>query len=147
MPRFAGFDHVDCRVRSLANVEAFYDALMPALGLTLKRFAHVDEAGEWHDASSDERYNAVEFHESPHEGKASFFIGFIERPNHAPGDTRIAFRVEPERLRELEDLLTRIGGKFIERSAEMEAYPAIFFEDPGGTKLEIAARLPRLMEP
>ena len=39
---FYGFDHVDCRVRSLEAVETFYDDLMPEIGLTEKRYAFVD---------------------------------------------------------------------------------------------------------
>jgi catechol 2,3-dioxygenase-like lactoylglutathione lyase family enzyme len=138
--RFGGFDHVDCRVRSLASVESFYDALMPEIGLPLKRFAHVDVAGEWHDASHERPYNAVEYYEAPHGNATAFFIGFIERAGHEPGDTRIAFRVEPVRLEELEELLERIGAQSVEPSEDMAAYPAIFFEDPVGTKLEIVVR-------
>ena len=140
MPRFAGFDHVDCRVRSLAAVESFYDVLMPELGLPLKRYAHVDLAGEWHDVTHERPYNAVEYYESPHGDEAAFFIGFIERHDHLPGDTRIAFRVEGARLADLEAHLERIGAERIERNDDMEKYPAIFFEDPAGTKLEIVAR-------
>ena len=32
-PPFGGIDHIDVRVPALPAVEAFYDALMPALGL------------------------------------------------------------------------------------------------------------------
>ena len=45
---FYGYDHVDCRVRSLEAVETFYDDLMPEIGLTEKRYAFVDPDGEWH---------------------------------------------------------------------------------------------------
>ncbi len=140
MRRFGGFDHVDCRVRSLAAVEPFYDALMPELGLPIKGFEHVDVAGEWHHASHDRPYNAVEYYEQQRDGAVAFFLGIIERQNHVPGDTRIAFRVERERFDDLEALLHRIGAVAIERNPDMEGYPAIFFEDPAGTKLEIVAR-------
>ena len=146
MPTFAGYDHIDCRVSSLAAVEAFYGELMPELGLPRKRFSYVDDDGEWHEASADHTYNAVEFFEEPQADRATFFIGFIERRDHVAGLTRIAFRTDLGRFGELEALLKRIGAKRIERSANPEAYPAIFFEDPCGTKLEIVARAPRALE-
>jgi catechol 2,3-dioxygenase-like lactoylglutathione lyase family enzyme len=137
---FAGFDHVDCRVRSLAAVETFYDALLPALGLTRKRYSYVDDAGEWHDASSDRPYNTVEFYEEEQPDRATFFIGIIERSDHVAGLTRVAFRVTPERLLEMESFLHDIGARNVERNQAFKTYPAIFFDDPLGTKLEIVAR-------
>lgn len=143
MPKeFLGFDHVDTRVRSLRAVEVFYDRLMPELGLPQKRYFHVDERGEWHDATGERPYNTVEFHEVPVPGKIDFFMGFIEDGKMAPTFTRIAFRIgsstELDRWRKF---LASIGAANIEDSAS-EGYPAIFFEDPAGTKLEICARHP-----
>lgn len=146
MATFAGYDHIDCRVPSLAAVEAFYDELMPELGLPRKRFSYVDDDGEWHEASADHTYNAIEFFEEAQADRATFFIGFIERQDHVPGLTRIAFRTDVGRMMELETLLKRIGARRVERSADIDAYPAIFFEDACGTKLEIVARAPRALE-
>ena len=146
MAVFAGFDHLDCRVRSLAAVESFYDALMPELGLSRKRFSYVDDAGDWHEASADHRYNTIEFFEEAQPDRATFFMGIIERPDHVPGATRIAFRVERARLMELEAFLREIGARNVERSDDFEAYPAIFFDDPGGTKLEVVARAAQTLE-
>lgn len=146
MATFGGYDHIDCRVQSLAAVEAFYDELMPELGLPRKRFSYVDEQGAWHDASPEHTYNAIEFFEEPQADRATFFIGFIERRDHVPGLTRIAFRAGAGRMMELEALLKRIGAKRVERSADLDEYPAIFFEDTCGTKLEIVARAPRALE-
>jgi hypothetical protein len=146
VPEFAGFDHVDCRVRSLAAVESFYDALMPELGLSRKRFSYVDDAGEWHEASAGHRYNTVEYYEEAQPNRATFFMGIIERPDHVPGLTRIAFRVERSRLFELETFLREIGARNVERTADFEEYPAIFFEDPSGSKLEVVARAARTLE-
>jgi catechol 2,3-dioxygenase-like lactoylglutathione lyase family enzyme len=143
---FAGYDHIDCRVASLAAVEAFYDALMPELGLPRKRFSYVDDDGEWHDASTENAYNAVEFYEEPPPDRAACFIGFIERRDHAPSATRIAFRADIGRLAELERLLHELGAARVEWSEDFEAYPAIFFEDACGTRLEIVARAPRALE-
>jgi len=139
---FLGFDHIDTRVRSIKSVEPFYDRLLPALGLTEKRLAFVDANGEWHDADAG-RYNTVEYYEPPQAGRAAFFIGFIEDAAMQPVGTRIAFRIAAGELdRWLKDLKT-IGGCKIELSEEPVDYPAIFFEDPSGTKLELVARKPR----
>ena len=140
--RFEGFDHIDCRVASLAAVEDFYGALMPELGLPLRSHSYVDETGEWHEPSPEHPYNTVEFFETPQAGRAAFFIGIIERPGHVPGSTRIAFRVSAERMYEIERRLGAMGARNVERDDDMEAYPAIFFEDPAGTKLELVARRP-----
>jgi catechol 2,3-dioxygenase-like lactoylglutathione lyase family enzyme len=140
---FLGFDHIDCRVHSLAAVEAFYDRLMPELGLTVKRESHVDAAGEWHDVSPEQPYNTVEYFEPPQHDRAVFFVGIIEKTGQQPTHSRIAFRVTHERMLALESALANMGAANIERSEDMERYPAIFFEDPVGTKLEIVARLPK----
>lgn len=146
MPTFAGYDHVNCRVASLGAVESFYDALMPELGLPRKRYSYVDEAGDWHEASAEHTYNAIEFYEDAQPDRAPCFVGFIERSDHVAGLTRIAFRVDPGRMMELEPFLQRVGARNVERSADVESYPAIFFEDPSGTKLELVARAPRVLE-
>ncbi len=134
---FLGFDHVDCRVRSLAAVESFYDDLMPALGLTEKRYAYIDPEGEWH--REFDSYNAVEYYEPEHPTKPRRFFGVIENPLHRTNDTRIAFRVSYHRLPALVALLARVEAQNVEPSGD-ESYPAIFFEDPSGTKLELIGR-------
>jgi catechol 2,3-dioxygenase-like lactoylglutathione lyase family enzyme len=135
---FYGFDHVDCRVRSLAAIESFYDDLLPAIGLTEKRYAYVDPEGEWH--SEYDAYNAVEYFEKVHPTKPRRFFGLIENPLHRTSETRIAFRVEYKRLKRLIALLRKIGAMNIELSEQMETYPAVFFEDPAGTRLELIGR-------
>jgi catechol 2,3-dioxygenase-like lactoylglutathione lyase family enzyme len=140
---FLGFDHVDCRVRSLAAVEAFYDRFMPEIGLTSRREMHVDERGEWFPASAEHPCNTIEYYEPPRQDRARFFMGVIERADHPPSLTRIAFRVDLDRMLALEGALETMGAREVERSEDMEQYPAIFFEDPVGTKLEIVARRPK----
>lgn len=139
--QFLGFDHIDTRVPSLARVEGFYDRLMPLLGLTRKRKMYVDDEGTWLDVAHDGGYNTVEYYSPPTPGQATFFIGFIERPDHAPTLTRIAFRVENGSLSEWLNVLRELGAAKIEPSEDMDSYPAIFFEDPAGTKLELVCRL------
>lgn len=140
--KFLGFDHVDTRVRSVRAVEAFYDRLMPELGLPEKRFAYVDERGDWHDPSDAKPYNTVEYHEPAKAGKVGCFIGFVEDAQMIPSSTRIAFRVSSSTLDRWHSLLGSIGAANIEWSASAE-YPALFFEDPAGTKLELVARRPK----
>ncbi len=134
---FLGFDHIDCRVRSLASVEAFYDDLMPVVGLTEKRYAFVDAEGDWH--KEFDQYNAVEYYEPEHPTKPRRFMGLIESPLHRNNETRIAFRVTRESLPLLVALIERLGAQNIEQSID-DDYPAVFFEDPAGTKLEFIGR-------
>ncbi|HET9031108.1 MAG TPA: VOC family protein [Candidatus Aquilonibacter sp.] len=134
---FLGYDHVDCRVRSLPAVEAFYDDLLPALGLTEKRYAYVDPEGEWH--TEFDAYNTVEYYEPDHPTKPRRFFGVIENPLHRNNDTRIAFRVDVNALDTLQTMLQRIGAQNVERS-DHPTYKAIFFEDPLGTRLEFTGR-------
>jgi len=139
VPAFFGYDHVDCRVRSLAAVEPFYDELMPEIGLPEKQFSYVDQSGEWLDAS--DTYNAVSYYEAPRDdGKRRRFFDLVESPLHRNNETRIAFRVERTRLPELAALLQRIGAESLDTSEMDSGYPAIFFEDPSGTKLELLGR-------
>lgn len=140
--QFEGFDHIDCRVRSLAAVESFYDALMPEIGLPQKRYSYVDGDGDWHEISTEHPYNTVEYFERPQPGRTPFFFGVIERADHAPGLTRIAFRLERAHMLELAERLEQMGARNVEQSEDPEAYPAVFFEDPLGTKLELVARRP-----
>jgi catechol 2,3-dioxygenase-like lactoylglutathione lyase family enzyme len=141
MPQFLGFDHVDTRVRSLTAVEAFYDRLMPEIGLPEKDCHIVDAAGNWRRAAPGESYNTIEYHEKPPDGRPAHFIGFIEDPAMKPVSTRIAFRIAS--VGELDRwiaLLGRIGACNIEPCSSYEDWPAVFFEDPAGTKLEVVAR-------
>lgn len=140
---FLGFDHIDARVRSIKSVEPFYDRLLPALGLTDKHLAFVDANGDWHDADAG-NYNAAEYHEPAAASRASFFIGFIEDAAMQPVGTRIAFRIAPTELDRWREELKAMGACNIEPSEDPVEYPALFFEDPGGTKLELVARKPRL---
>ena len=140
---FLGFDHIDVRVSSLSAVEGFYDRLMPALGLTTKTYSHVASDGTWYAASDERPYNTVEYHEAA-AGRILHFIGFIEDARLQPMQTRIAFRVASKAdVLEWETRLHEIGARDIELDEEFDDYPAVFFTDPSGTKLELCARRPR----
>ena len=136
---FLGFDHVDMRVSALGAVERFYDALFARLGLTEKRYANVEYGGAaWHDGTP-ERYNAVEYHENGVQGRPALFFGVIEETDAPPARGRIAFAVAKESLDDWERALREIGAREIERERDA-SYPAIFFNDPLGTRLEVCAR-------
>jgi len=144
MTRFLGFDHVDMRVPSLAAVERFYDALLPRLGLTKKTYATVAFGGAaWTDATV-ESYNAVEYAEESASGRPRQFFGVIEETNAQPARGRIAFAVEAGALDTWQTTLREIGAREIERNDD--GYPALFFTDPVGTRLELCAR-PAAAEP
>ncbi len=141
---FLGFDHVDVRVRSLAEVEAFYDRLMFELGLTTKTTAYVDSDGRWQSADAAHPYNAVEYHEPVVSGKPERFIGFIEDAGMLPTGTRIAFALErKEDVPAWEVRLRALGAREVELNDDMDDYPAVFFCDPSGTRLELCARRPK----
>ncbi len=141
--QFEGFDHIDMRVPSLAKTQRFYDRLMPALGLSVRRVAHVDAAGDWRDVGETTPCNVVEYYSARVAGAASFFLGVIEDDGMRPTSTRVAFRLSSlKRLKELAALLAGMGALSIERSADWKNYPAVFFEDPCGTKLELCCRKP-----
>jgi hypothetical protein len=76
-------------------------------------------------------------------GGVGCFIGFIEDRSMTPTRSRIAFRVaSADDLPRWHKVLTSIGARNIEWSASPAQYPAIFFEDAAGTKLEVVARRP-----
>jgi catechol-2,3-dioxygenase len=142
-PTLLGLDHADIRVRSLSAVEAFYDALLPALGLSRKSESHVGADGEWYDVAATRPRNVIEYHTPIEVGSAGWFVGFIENQATISNETRIAFTLEHEGdLAAVEALVRQAGGLVVERSIDA-SYPALFFEDPVGTRLEICARRPR----
>lgn len=138
---FLGIDHVDLRVPVLGVVETFYDGLFARLGLTRKTYAQVEFGGaSWKDGSPD-AYNAVEYHEEGVSGRPPRFFGVIEEVSAQPSRGRIAFAVAGETLDDWEHALPALGAREIERSDD-DGYPAVFFTDPLGTRLEVCARRP-----
>ncbi|HET6408951.1 MAG TPA: VOC family protein [Chthoniobacteraceae bacterium] len=117
-------DHIDLRVRRLANVQAFYEALLPALGFT--RDASIEG---WFQFEADS-------------GAVTEFFGITESPNHVPNETRIAFWAESiHEVDRLTAIITTAGARHIEGPAfETPSYYAVFFEDPCGNRLEICHR-------
>jgi catechol 2,3-dioxygenase-like lactoylglutathione lyase family enzyme len=139
---FLGIDHIDLRVPALGAVEAFYDRLFQRLGLTCKKYSVVTFGGEsWNDGTP-ENYNAVEWFEEHVHGRAVPFFGVIEEEGAQAAHGRIAFAVAKDSLDEWARVLPEMGAREIER-CEDDAYPAVFFTDPLGTRLEVCARPPR----
>ncbi len=121
------FDHVDLRVRSLAEARPFYEMLLPALGFT--RDAKVEGWLQYEVAGID---------------GATEFVGVTESPQHVANECRIAFRADS--LREVDRLAAIAvvaGARNVEGPAYEDAdYYAVFFEDPSGNRLEICCREP-----
>jgi len=118
------YDHIDLRVPSLANVKAFYETLLPALGFT--RDARIEGWLQYECA----------------DGEVTEFFGVVESANHTPNENRIAFWApgvaEVDRLAET---AVRAGAKNVEGPGyETPSYYAVFFEDPCGNRLEVCHR-------
>lgn len=138
--KLLGLDHADIRVPAISAVEAFYDAVFPALGLSRKTESHVGIDGEWYDVDASHPRNAVEYHTPLEAGARGWFVGIIEDSPMIATGTRIAFALDREdALADAEALIFRAGGRIVEMSHD-ENYPALFFEDPVGTRLEICVR-------
>ena len=118
------FDHVDLRVKRMADCAAFYEALLPMLGFTQR----VKIAG-W-----------LQF-EAAGVGATEFF-GLIEDEAHVPNRGRIAFRASSkDRVDEISKALSKIGASNVEGPGfEDPSYYAVYFDDPSGNPLEIVHR-------
>jgi predicted enzyme related to lactoylglutathione lyase len=120
------FDHIDLRVRNLAEVRSFYEILLPALGFD--KDAKIDG---WL------QYERIEVR-----GEATEFFGVTESARHIANECRIAFWAssvaEVDRLAEI---VRRVGGRNIEGPGfEVSGYYAVFFEDASGNRFEICYR-------
>ena len=124
MPRL--YDHIDLRVRNLAEVSDFYEGLLPALG-----FMRETRIPGWF------QYEAA----APDDGPAAFF-GVTESHGHVPNENRIAFWAESlAEVDRLAGIAAAAGAPNVEGPGwEDETYYAIFFEDPCGNRLEICHR-------
>lgn len=120
------YDHIDLRVRSMAEARPFYQALLPALGFT--RQAEIE--------------NWLQF-EAEGTGGATDFFGVTESSHHVPNESRIAFWADSTAdVDRLAQLIVRAGARNVEGPGYHEGpgYYAVFFEDPCGNRLEICNR-------
>jgi len=123
------YDHIDLRVRSMAEARPFYQALLPALGFT--RQAEIE--------------NWLQF-EAEGTGGATEFFGLTESSHHVPNESRIAFWADSTAdVDRLAQLVVKAGARNVEGPGYHEGpgYYAVFFEDPCGNRLEICNRTER----
>jgi len=122
------FDHIDLRVRDLAEADKFYGAILPALGFPT-RFVGEDYIS----------YDAVRDHPKPE------CISLTEDRDHVANKTRIAFwRDSREAVDAFGAILKSAGARNIEGpelcTEYSPGYYAVFFEDPCGNRLEVCCR-------
>ena len=122
------FDHIDLRVRDMAEADAFYRVVLTALGFP--------ERGV---TSHCVYYEAVRNHPKPE------FIALIEDREHKPNSTRIAFWCDTkEEVDAFAVVLMRSDSINVEGPMFCPEYSptyyAIFFEDPCGNRLEVCCR-------
>jgi predicted lactoylglutathione lyase len=126
------FDHIDLRVRDIAEARAFYEVLLPALG-----FTHEAGIAGW------VTYEVSGGKEVP------VFFGIIESPRHTANECRIAFWADSNAdVERLGATAVKAGARNVEGPLyEEPGYYAVFFEDPSGNRLEICCREPRQSGP
>ena len=120
------YDHIDLRVRSLAEVRPFYETLLPALGFT--RDVRIEGWLQFEAAGAD---------------GATEFFGVTESAGHTANECRIAFWADsPSKVDRLGEIIVRAGARNVEGPGYHEGpgYYAVFFEDPSGNRLEICHR-------
>jgi predicted enzyme related to lactoylglutathione lyase len=121
------YDHIDLRVRSLAEARPFYEKLLPALGFT--RDVGIERWLQFETADT---------------GGASEFFGVTESPLHVANECRIAFWADStSEVDRLAEIVVQAGARNVEGPGYYEGhgYYAIFFEDHSGNRLEICHRL------
>ena len=122
------FDHIDLRVRHLAEADRFYAKILPALGFPTRIVEQ--------DCIS---YDAISDHPKPE------CINLTEDRDHMPNQTRIAFwRDSREGVDAFAAILGTAGARNIEGpelcTEYSPGYYAVFFEDPCGNRFEVCCR-------
>ncbi|MEP6957218.1 MAG: VOC family protein [Nitrospirota bacterium] len=120
------YDHIDLRVRSLAEVRSFYETLLPALGFT--RDVRIEGWLQFESAETD---------------STPEFFGVTESSQHVANECRVAFWADSTKeVDRLAEIVDRAGARNVEGPGYHEGpgYYAIFFEDPCGNRLEICHR-------
>ena len=120
------FDHIDLRVRNLAEARPFYETLLPAMGFT-------------HDVGIE---GWLQF-EATGAGSAPDFFGVTESSRHVANECRIAFWADgTSEVDQLAAIVVRAGARNVEGPGYHEGagYYAVFFEDPSGNRFEFCHR-------
>jgi len=123
MPRH--FDHIDLREPRLAEVAAFYESLLPALGFTRRK--NVVEGWLEFEAEGEQ---------------VTEFFGITESAAHVVNENRIAFWAgTPTDVDRVAGVAARAGARSIEGPMDYASgYYVVFFEDPCGNRLEVCHR-------
>ena len=122
------FDHLDFRVQDLAQADAFYGVILPALGFPNRGVT-----------SHCIYFEAVRDHPKPE------FIALIEDRAHRPTATRLAFWCD---TKQEVDTFAVVLGKTAADNIEgpmfcpeySPTYYAVYFDDPCGNRLEVCCR-------
>jgi catechol 2,3-dioxygenase-like lactoylglutathione lyase family enzyme len=123
----AAFGHIDLRVSGLAAAQAFYEALLPALGFS-------------------ERYHGEHWKVwgTPAPPPAAVYFGITESAGHVANENRIAFSVSSrDEVDRIADIARAAGAAELSGPKEMPygpGYYAAFFTDPSGNRLEVYIR-------
>ncbi len=138
MNRVSPFDHIDLRVRSIADARRFYDAFLPAVGFTRVR------VGEGENAVDDHEPWAFYGMELPGESKPPF-IWLTEEPAHRGGANRVAFWAGSEgEVDRIAGVVREAGAQLVEGPEYCHEYTpgyyAVFFEDADGNRWEVCFR-------
>src|SRR5688572_20652109 len=101
MPR--RYDHIDLRVRRLAEAQKFYETLLPALGFARR----VDSPGWLQFEATD--------------SDVTEFFGVTESSTHAPNENRVAFWAESvSEVNRLADVAKAAGARNMEGPMDYE---------------------------
>ena len=119
-------DHIDLRVRDLAPARAFFDIVLPELGLLPGRLTSLGHV----------------LYELQIGWEAGQFVCLEADPKLAPDSTRIAFAAQSrEAVDRVAAVLELAGARNIEgpmRCPEYSSgYYAVFFDDPDGNRFEV----------
>jgi catechol 2,3-dioxygenase-like lactoylglutathione lyase family enzyme len=122
------FDHIDLRVRNLAEAKTFYAAFLPAIGFP-----------DFCETPIGIAYDARRDHPKPE------FIGLIEDPAHVPNATRLAFWADSKAdVDRVAEVVRCAKARNIEGPMFCPEYSptyyGVFFEDPSGNRLEVCSR-------
>ena len=118
---------------------------MPGTGPSRKRSRTSTTPAIGTNAPAEHTYNAIEFLKTRSRTEPHVFVGFIERCDHVPA-RRVSLFASTRPHVGIESFLQRLARATSNAPRTSMAYPAIFFEDPSGTKLELVARAPRVLE-
>lgn len=122
------YDHVDLRVRNIAAVREFYDAVCFAMGLT-----RIEEAP-----------GCINY--QPADREIGPFFGLMTDASHRANGTRLAFcAASRDDVDRIAQAARNAGARAFEPAAPYDGstwYYASFFEDPEGNKLEVCYREP-----